>query len=220
MIMKTLKNGIVGFLVSFVGSIPLGYLNVVGFQVYTANGKNALIFYLLGVVSIEAIVIYATLIFANKLASNQKLLQLISLFSILFMFFLAFVFYTQAKGEVGNADALAKYLGFSPYTIGIILSSLNFIQIPFWLGWNLYLLNAKYIAVENNDKYSYVAGTLLGTFFGMLVLVFFLNFIVSGSNIFSKYLLSHFIPLLFLGMAVYQSIQYYRKYYGSLRNKE
>ncbi|MBC7607111.1 MAG: hypothetical protein H7199_09170 [Burkholderiales bacterium] len=218
--MKTLKNAGVGFLVSFVGSIPLGYLNIVGLQIYAPSGTVALIYYLLGVISIEGLVIYATLIFANKLASNHKLLRLISLFSILFMLLLAYVFYAQAKGETTDTGALAKYLGFSSYLIGVILSSLNFIQIPFWLGWNLYLLNAKYIVVEKQGKYSYVAGTLGGTFFGMLVLVRLLDFITGGTNIFSKHLLSHFIPLLFLGMAVYQMFQYYRKYYGSLRGKE
>jgi hypothetical protein len=28
--MKLLKNSVVGFIVSFIGSIPLGYLNIVG----------------------------------------------------------------------------------------------------------------------------------------------------------------------------------------------
>ena len=58
--MQILKNISVGFLVSFIGSIPLGYLNIVGYEVYKSFGLNETIFYLLGVISIEFFVIYFT----------------------------------------------------------------------------------------------------------------------------------------------------------------
>ena len=32
--MQIIKNVFIGFLVSFIGSIPLGYLNVIGFKLY------------------------------------------------------------------------------------------------------------------------------------------------------------------------------------------
>ena len=71
--MVKIKNIFVGFLISFIGSIPLGYLNVVGYEVYKNFGLNQTIFYLLGVISIEFIVIYFALLFANQLIENKKL---------------------------------------------------------------------------------------------------------------------------------------------------
>ena len=73
--MKALKNIVVGFLVSFIGSIPLGYLNIIGFVVYSKSGMNNLLLYLLGVITIEALVIYCTLLFADKLSKNKKLMN-------------------------------------------------------------------------------------------------------------------------------------------------
>lgn len=61
-----LKNTAVGFLVSFLGSLPFGYLNLIGFQVYAEKGFESLIFYLLGVIIVESVVIYSTLLFAKK----------------------------------------------------------------------------------------------------------------------------------------------------------
>lgn len=211
--MQTLKNISVGFLVSFLGSIPLGYLNIIGYQIYGASGMAALIAYLLGVVLIEAFVVYFTLIFADKLAHNEKLLKTISFFSILFLLLLAYVFYAQSSsGSETNAD-LNKYSGYAPFWIGIIGSGLNFIQIPFWIGWNLYLVNSNYISTAKNLKYIYVIGTLLGTFCGMLALALFLDYITGNTSFLSKHLMPHIIPLFFVGMALYQSIQFYRKYY-------
>jgi hypothetical protein len=70
--MQIVKNILVGFVVSFVGSIPLGYLNIIGFEIYKQQGISTTVFYLLGVIFIEFFVIYFTLIFANTLTFNIK----------------------------------------------------------------------------------------------------------------------------------------------------
>jgi hypothetical protein len=217
--MQALKNIIVGFLVSFIGSIPLGYLNIIGYEVYVKSGMDSLIFYLFGVISIEVIVIYFTLVFAEKLASNKKLIKFIEIFSIFFMLLLAYSFYSQSKMEMSRQNDLAAYIDYAPYLIGVILSLLNFIQIPFWTGWNLYLINAKYISVERNIKYLYIIGTLTGTFFGMLSLVLCLNLMTENADGLSKYMLSHIIPMFFVGLALYQTYSFYRKHHASSLTK-
>ena len=210
--MQILKNIFVGFLVSFIGSIPLGYLNIVGYEVYKSFGINETIFYLLGVILIEFFVIYFTLLFANQLISNKKLIKFIEGFSIIFMFLLAYIFYSSASKETSSQTVLEKYVDYSPFIVGIILSCLNFIQIPFWTSWNLYLLNGKYIEISGNRKYFYVFGTVLGTFSGMLVLIVSLNFFTNQTDFLSKYLMKAIIPLVFVGLGIFQSIKFYKKY--------
>lgn len=209
--MQILKNIFVGFLISFIGSIPLGYLNVVGYEVYKKFGLNETIFYLLGVISIEFFVIYFTLIFANKLMRNPKLLRFIEGFSVIFMFVLAYAFYSSSNSGTTNQSVLEKHIHYSPYIVGIILSCLNFIQIPFWLSWNLYLLNGNYIEVSKSRKFFYVFGTIFGTFAGMLVLILSLNFVTNQTDFLSKYLMKIIIPLVFVGLGIFQGIKFYRK---------
>ena len=207
--MINLKNIFVGFLVSFIGSIPLGYLNVVGFQVYEKSGFQPTIEYLLGVICIEFLVIYFTLIFAHKLAANQQLTKYIEGFSVLFMFVLAAVFYfgSNSKKDISNS------FDYVPFVLGIVLSCLNFVQIPFWTGWNLYLLNGNYIEVSKSRKYFYVSGTVAGTFCGMLVLILSLHYFAGNIEFLSKYLMQIIIPLVFLALGIFQGIKFYRKYY-------
>lgn len=90
--MKKVKNISVGFLVSFLGSVPLGYLNLVGLEIYAKSGLHNLVFFLFGVIFIETFVIYFTLLFARELIKNRKLMKVIDLFSVGFMLTLAFVF--------------------------------------------------------------------------------------------------------------------------------
>lgn len=210
--MQNLKNILVGFLVSFLGSIPLGYLNIVGYEVFQQFGLNETIFYLLGVISIECIVIYFTLIFANQLMNNKKLIRFIEGFSVIFMFLLAYVFYSNASKETSETSVLEKYIDYSPYVVGVILSCLNFIQIPFWTGWNLYLLNGKYIEISKERKYFYVIGTLIGTFAGMLALILSLDYVTNQTDFLAKYLMKIIIPLVFVGLGLFQGFSFYKKY--------
>ena len=211
--MKVIKNIFVGFLVSFIGSIPLGYLNIIGFEIYSKFGINSLVFYLFGVISVEVFVIYFTLIFAKQLVNNKKLMKAIDYFAVLFLFILAYSFYANSNQTADKQDVLEKYVMYSPYLIGLLLNCVNFLQFPFWTGWNLYLMNGDYIAVENKLKYYYVAGTVLGTFLGMLALVLILNSLSQNTTFFSQYVIPVIIPLFFIVLAFIQMYKVYKKYY-------
>lgn len=210
--MVKLKNIFVGFLVSFIGSIPLGYLNVVGFDIYAQKGMQSTIWYLLGVICIEFIVIFFTLIFAKKLAENIKLTKFIEGFSIVFMFILAIVFYSGSNSESSNRTVFSN-VSQNYFFAGLFFSGLNFVQIPFWTGWNLYLLNGNYIEVSKSRKYFYVLGTIAGTFSGMLMLILSLNYFASNVDFLSKYLMKFIIPTVFLGLGIFQGYKFYRKYF-------
>jgi hypothetical protein len=210
--MPNAKNIFVGFLVSFIGSIPLGYLNIIGFNIFQSSGILSTIHYLFGVIVIEFFVIFGTLLFAKRLNQNPKLLQLIDAFSIIFMFILAYIFYTTGNSAENNKNIFTNFSTSFFYT-GLVLSSLNFIQIPFWLSWNLYLLNKNYIQTSKIGNYFYVFGTVLGTFVGMLALILALNYLSNQVDFLSKYLISIIIPTVFVGLGILQFIKFYKKYY-------
>jgi len=210
--MQILKNILVGFIVSFIGSIPLGYLNIVGYEVYNSFGLNETIFYLLGVISIEVFVIYFTLVFANKLIENKKIIKFIEIFSIIFMFLIAYIFYSSASKNGSSQSVLEKYVYYSPFFVGIILSSINFIQIPFWISWNLYLLNGNYIEISKSRKYFYVFGSIIGTFFGMLGLILSLNYLTNQTDFLNKYLMKFIIPMAFILLGIWNGFKFYKKH--------
>jgi hypothetical protein len=211
--MKGFKNIFFGFIVSFLGSLPLGYLNIIGVEVFSKSGINSLVFYLLGVILVEAVVIYFTVIFANQLAENKKILKFIDFFAVLFFLVLAYLFYAHSNQATEEANYLEEYIHYSPFIIGMVLCGLNFLQIPFWMGWNLYLLNAKSISFDQNLKFYYVFGTLVGTFFGMLSVIILLDSLSEKILDYSKWIIPIVIPLFFVVLAVYQGQKVYKKYF-------
>lgn len=207
--MKALRNLLVGFGISFIGSVPLGYLNVVGFELYAEHGFSRLWPYLLGVVGEEAIVLYLALVFAKKLSEGGKWVKAIEVLSIVFLLVLAGYFYFRNASE---AAARPAYIDYPPFLAGALLNAINFMQLPFWIGWNLFLLNAKYIYIGGRLKLLYLLGALAGTFAGMLVFILSLQYLSDSIEGMSHYLMSLVIPSIFLGMALFQSYKFYRKY--------
>lgn len=208
--MGRLKNIFVGFVVSFAGSAPLGYLNIAGYEIFSYKGWPALLPYVLGVIVVEAVVIYATLVFADKLASKKKLIRGIELFSIVFMFALATVFFIKT-GQPEQDLFFRKYFNHSPLVIGLILSAVNFMQLPFWLAWNLYVVNHRYVTTFGNRKIFYLIGTLVGSCAGIIGISVGLD-CVGRSGSLSDYM-PYLFPAVFLILGIYQSIGYYRKYH-------
>jgi hypothetical protein len=211
--MQSLKNILFGFLVSFLGSLPLGYLNIIGVEIISKSGINSLIFYLFGVIIVEAIVIYFTVIFASQLAENRRLMKAIDFFAIFFLLIIAYLFYVHSDTTTTEHNYLEDYVQYSPFLIGIVLCSLNFLQIPFWLGWNLYLMNGKSISLVRKLKFYYILGTLVGTFFGMLAIIILLNSLSQKILDYSKFIIPIVIPLFFVALAIFQAFKVKRKYF-------
>ncbi len=215
--MIQLKNIFFGFIVSFLGSLPLGYLNIIGVEVFSKLGINSLVVFLLGVILVEAVVIYFTVIFASQLAQNKKTLKFIDFFAVFFFLLLAYLFYANSNQTMEEHNYLDDYVRYSPFLIGMVLCGLNFLQIPFWMGWNLYLMNAKSISLSKNLKFYYILGTLVGTFFGMLMAILLLDSFSQITFSFSKYIVPIVIPLFFIALAVFQAYKVFKKYFRSER---
>jgi len=210
--MKAFKNIIVGLLVSFVGSLPLSYLNIIGVEVFSKFGINSLVSYLLGVIIIQTVVVYFTVIFANQLISNKELMKAIDFLAIFFLLLLAYVFFAYSDQTFKESNYLEQYVQYSPFLIGMVLCGLNFLQIPFWVGWNLYLLNANHIVLIGKLKFHYILGTLLGTFWGMLGAIMLLDSLAQQRFTFSEYIMPIGIPLFFIVLAFFQTFKVYKKY--------
>ncbi|MFK7049087.1 MULTISPECIES: LysE family transporter [Flavobacterium] len=195
-----IKNSIVGFSISFIGSIPLGYLNIMGLHYFKQDLITSTLFYLLGVVIIESLVIFFTAKGVSKINLTPHLKTKISLFSIAFLLLLSYLAKQSATPEESHNPLVIQIINY-PFITGIILSSLNFSQIPFWLSWNLYILNEKYANFQQNGILSYTIGASLGTFIGMLSLIVFLDKTVN----YTQLPLQNYIPKIFVCLAIWQA---------------
>lgn len=211
--MKLLKNFLAGIVVSFVGSIPLGYLNIIGCKIFMEDGGMHLFFYILGIIVIEGVVIAVTLSLAKWLIQQKKLVFWLELTTVLFLVFLAgnFYFASESNDQSNLVTPIGKTLT-QIFVFGVVMSALNVVQLPFWAGWNIYLLDNGYIQEGKLSASLYLIGALSGTMAAMIVLAIVVSEASTITPPFLEGKMHLLLPVLFLSLAGLQAFKMVKKY--------
>lgn len=199
-----------GFFISLMGTLPLGYLNVIGLQLLLEKGNWATIFFILGIVFVEFFVLKIAGFSAKWLVQQKKLLLFIDIFTIVFFSSIAFYFFFNIGNEK-NISVSQWQLNQFPFILGLALNSLNFMQWPYWSGIYLYLFRTEKIKTKTHQNNIFIMGALLGTFAGMMLFAQTGNYFLSDKKATISHYLNIIFALLFSGLAFMQLINMFWK---------
>lgn len=196
------KPLLLGFLISLMGALPLGYINVICLQVLLEQGRWAAISLIAGIVFIEFFVLIIVSRIAKWLVEQKKIVLFIDVFTIVFFLVIAAYFFINIRNSK-NFSLGTLQLATYPFLLGITLNTFNFIQWPYWSGIYVFLFKEKKLNQDAKSQNGFVFGALLGTMVGMLLFAYTGQFILVENKIeIGKYLNITFALLfLFLGMA-------------------
>ncbi|WP_354680820.1 hypothetical protein, partial [Mariniflexile fucanivorans] len=165
------KSFVLGFIISLIGSLPLGYLNVIGLQILLEQGGLAVISFILGIIVVEFFVLKTVSFGAKWLVEQKKLLLFIDIFTILFLASISFYFMSNINNE--NSFSLSQlHLAQYPFILGVLLNGLNAIQWPYWSGIYIYIFRTKKLKTTKKANYIFIIGALIGTGIGMLIFAY------------------------------------------------
>lgn len=172
----------VGMMVSFIGSLPLGTLNIAAMQISIADGKWPAIHFAIGILLVEIIYVRLSLVAMDKIRKQEKILRRLEWITLIIIVALAvFSFVAAAKGG-GESKNIVLSNGLPRFLLGVVMSALNPVQIPFWFGWSTVLF-AKKILLPRNDHYNvYILGIGIGTFIGTCIFIYGGQLVVSKLN--------------------------------------
>lgn len=172
-----------GCLVSFLGSLPLGTLNVVAMQISVQESIRNAIFFSLGSLSVEMIYVRISLVAINWIRKRKKIFQWMEWITIAIVIALAIGSFIAAS-QPHQAKNVMLDNNIPRYFLGVMMSAINPVQIPFWFGWSA-ILFSKNILIPKNSYYNlYIIGIGLGTLLGNFVFIFGGKYIVEklGAN--------------------------------------
>ena len=165
------KVFLVGMLVSFLGSLPLGTLNIAAMQISISEGITAALMFSLGSLLAEIVYVRLSLVAMDWIRKQEKVLRILEWVTLAIVIALAIAsFYaathpTEEKNVILSSNLPKILLGFT-------MSALNPVQIPFWFGWSTVLFTKKILLPRNNHYNIYIAGIGIGTFVGNLLFIF------------------------------------------------
>jgi len=170
-----------GMMVSFLGSLPLGTLNVAAMQISVQESITNAVYFSLGSLLTEMIYVRISLVGINWIRKQKvlfKWMEWITLGIVLALATGSFIAATHehhAKNVILNNDM-------HRFILGLLLSAISPMQIPFWFGWSTVLF-AKNILKPKNSFYNlYIIGIGLGTLMGNCVFIFGGKYIVEKLN--------------------------------------
>ncbi len=198
-----------GILISFLGSLPLGVLNVTATQLSVENGVKAAFIFALGAMFVELVYVCITLRAMHWVSKKIKLFRLFEWVTTILILALSINSLMDAvnmRGISSIAPAESKHAFFS----GMLLSSLNPLHIIFWFGWSTLLIEKKILHANKSNYNIYATGIGLGTIAGFGVFIYGGNYIIH-QLLFNQTFINWIIGIVLLITAVVQAYKIKRK---------
>ena len=160
-----------GMLVSFIGSLPLGTLNVAAMQISITDGITAAILFSLGSLLVEILYVRLSLVAMDWIRRQERLFKILEWVTLAIILALAVSsFYAALHPETEENVVLSSTL--PKFVLGALMCAVNPVQIPFWFGWSTVLFTKKVLLPRNDHYNTYIVGIGIGTFIGNLLFIF------------------------------------------------
>jgi threonine/homoserine/homoserine lactone efflux protein len=158
-------------LISFLGSLPLGTLNVAAMQISITDGVYPAILFSSGSLVAEMIYVRLSLIAMDWIRKQQKLFRFLEWATLVIVIALAVSsFYAAVHPKLHKNIILSSTV--NRFILGFGMCAINPVQIPFWFGWSTVLYTKKILLPKNSHYNLYIIGIGIGTLFGNFVFIF------------------------------------------------
>lgn len=160
-----------GMLVSFLGSLPLGTLNIAAMQISIAESVRNAILFSLGSLTAEMVYVRLSLVAMDWVRKQEKLFKIFEWLTLAIIVALAVVSFYAAI-HPSNSKNVILNSNMPPYLLGLTMSAVNPVQIPFWFGWSTVLFTKKILLPKPSYYNFYIVGIGIGTLLGNCVFIF------------------------------------------------
>ncbi|VXD18669.1 LysE family transporter [Marinoscillum sp. 108] len=197
---------IIAFVVSYLGSIPPGTINITSMQLSVQNHRRAAFFFALAASITEFIYAGVTVrlqLFLSEKPFFTEYFQIITALAMLALGVANLLTKTNSQSLLSKTTTPKGRNGFK---LGVILGVLNPLTIPFWLAVTAYLQNHRLISLSGVNFWLYLSGISIGTF-ALLLTVNRLG--ARFTNIADNQLLVHRLPgIIFILLGLYNFIDW------------
>jgi len=181
---KLLKIFWWGMSISFLGTLPLGTVNVTATNIAVHNNENDAFLFSSGCIVVETICLCFVLTAMDWVSKKKKLFKAFEWMTLLLILTMAIGSFISAYKMKAFGENIFTSYNISPFVLGLLLSSLNPLHVPFWIGWTTILINKGVLTPGKKNYLIYVAAITIGTFVGFALFIFGGNHIITkvGKN--------------------------------------
>lgn len=196
---KIIKVFFWGLLISFLGSLPLGTLNVAAMQIGIQESVTDALWFSVGSMIVEMTYVRISLIGIDWIRRQAKLMKIMEWITLGIILALAAGSFIAAIKGGGNSKNILLNNNMHRFLLGMFMCAINPIVVIFWFGWSTVLFTKKVLEPKPAQYNSYIVGIGLGAFLGTCLFIFggkwiveriansqqYLNWVIGGIFVFT-----------------------------------
>ena len=187
-----------GFLMAFIGVMPPGMLNMTSLRMRIEKNKKAAFLFALGAAIIVIPQSLIALTFAKYFAKNPEILERFKIAGLIVLLSLSVFFFIQARKKI-KAEGTKRKGNF--FLIGMFLSSINMLAIPYYFFFSSLLHDKGLIMMTQPYISFFVLGVFLGTFALFAIYIEFAKLIVNKVQFIARNI-NYVLSILFLVLSI------------------
>jgi len=191
-----------GMVISLLGALPLGTLNVTAMQIAVQENSRNAIQFSIGVALVEILYVRISLKGMNWVMENQQIFNILEWCTVMLFIVLAVGSFLTARKSRDQKNILLKN-NMNRFFLGLTMSAINPVQIPFWFIWSTYLLSNQFLKSTAWHFNIYTAGIGAGTLAALALFIYAGKWVVNKLNA-SHRVINIAVGIIFLVSAVVQ----------------
>lgn len=203
---------LMGWLVSFLGQLPLGTMSITATHIAILESFKNAWRYAIGVALIEILYLRLVLVGVQWIYAHKLLFTIIGWLTVVFFLLFAIISFVMVIKNKANEKNILLQNKLNRFVLGMSMSALNPAQIPFWFIWSTYLINAKILQANTLSLNVFTIGCGIGTITGLAFYMHGGNWLIKKMNAGAR-TLNIIMGIVFLFAAM---IQLYRMLFLSM----
>lgn len=167
-----------GFLVSFLGQLPLGNMSFTSTQIGLQEGFTKAWQFAFGATIIEMIYLRFALTGMEFVVEHNIWFQLLGWLTVIMFLVLGVLAFITANKQKVEKKAFLLNNKLNRFVLGLMMSALNPVQIPFWFLWASTFIQANILPIETVAFNEFTLGAGVGTLSGLAVYIHGGNWLV------------------------------------------
>ena len=190
-------------LVSFLGQLPFGNMNLTATQLAVQEGYKNAWKYSIGIVIIEVIYLRLALTAMDWVVRNQLIFTIMSWITFAVFLALGILSLVLATRQTKEKKGLLLNNNLDRFLLGVSVSAINPAQIPFWFIWSTQFINSGILKTTTTDFNLFTGGAAIGSIAGLALYVYGGKWVISKMKA-SNRQLNIFMGVVFILASLYQ----------------
>jgi threonine/homoserine/homoserine lactone efflux protein len=190
-------------LVSFLGQLPFGNMNLTATQLAVQEGLRNAWKYSIGIVIIEVIYLRLALTAMDWVVEHQLIFTIMSWLTVVVFLGLGILSLIMARRQTKEKKGLLLNNKMNRFLLGVSVSAINPAQLPFWFIWSTQFISLGILKTTTTDFNLFTGGAAIGSIAGLALYVYGGKWVITKMKASNKQL-NIFMGIIFILASLYQ----------------